>query len=186
MHVVRIAEASEYGPMPPQPSRAPSGGLAGEVDDLTLNIWAPTNARNAPVLVWLPGGAYYPCMLPRVGTTAAALQARASSWSPSTTASVSTASWPSTACSQSLAHSSALNIKPTSHFLYLNYFCNLLCSERICYCTPMAQGLFHKAIAQSPPQNHLTLAQAQRIASATAETLKVAPTPQALASVPLA
>ena len=54
-----VRDASAFGPMPPQPSRAPGGGLAGEADDLTLNLWVPANAHNAPVMVWFPGGAYY-------------------------------------------------------------------------------------------------------------------------------
>ena len=52
-------DAASYGPMPPQPSRARGGGLAGEGDDLTLNIWAPAGAQGAPVLVWFPGGGFY-------------------------------------------------------------------------------------------------------------------------------
>ncbi len=50
---------------------------------------------------------------------------------------------------------------------------------------PAAQGLFHKAIAQSPPANHLTPDQARRIARATAGMLGVQPTASALAAVPL-
>ncbi len=46
-------------PCPPNPRVRRGGGLAGEPDDLTLNIWALANAQNAPVLVWFPGGAFY-------------------------------------------------------------------------------------------------------------------------------
>lgn len=49
---------------------------------------------------------------------------------------------------------------------------------------PQAQGLFQRAIAQSPPVNHLQSADAQRIARATAELLKVEPTRESMSAVP--
>ena len=50
---------------------------------------------------------------------------------------------------------------------------------------PAAHGLFQRAIAQSPPVNHLLPEQARRIGEATAAFLKVEPTAAALAAVPL-
>lgn len=52
--------ADDFGnacPQPERPDRARSFGTQGE-DCLTLNIWAPKDARNAPVMVWIHGGAF--------------------------------------------------------------------------------------------------------------------------------
>ena len=55
-------DATQFGPTCVQPQPRP-GGIYYEAipamseDCLTLNIWAPTNARNAPVFVWIHGGA---------------------------------------------------------------------------------------------------------------------------------
>lgn len=55
-------DATRFGPACVQPQPRP-GGIYYEAieamseDCLTLNIWAPANARNAPVFVWIHGGA---------------------------------------------------------------------------------------------------------------------------------
>jgi para-nitrobenzyl esterase len=55
-------DATGFGPVCVQPQPRP-GSIYYEAlpamseDCLTLNIWAPANARNAPVLVWIHGGA---------------------------------------------------------------------------------------------------------------------------------
>jgi para-nitrobenzyl esterase len=55
-------DATAFGPVCVQPQPRP-GGIYYEAiqamseDCLTLNIWAPANARNAPVFVWIHGGA---------------------------------------------------------------------------------------------------------------------------------
>ncbi len=191
-----VRDASVYGPMPPQPSRAPGGGLAGAADDLTLNIWAPTDARKAPVLVWLPGGAYYRVdaaetwydgsSFARQGIVVVTVNYRvgidgfmAVDGMPANRGlldSVSALEW----IQRNIAAfgGDAGNVTLAGQSAGAQ-------SVMLLMGMPTAQGLFHKAIAQSPPQNHLTTAQAQRIASATADILKVAPTPQALAAVPL-
>jgi para-nitrobenzyl esterase len=48
-------------PQPTTPGRANGGGVSGETseDCLYLNVWAPKGARNAPVMLWLYGGAGY-------------------------------------------------------------------------------------------------------------------------------
>ncbi len=48
-------------PQPTQPDRANGGGVSGATgeDCLYLNVWAPPNAKNAPVMLWLYGGAGY-------------------------------------------------------------------------------------------------------------------------------
>jgi len=57
-----VKTTTEYGPACPQPvSKVPniySGDLGSMSEDcLTLNIWAPADAHNAPVLFWIHGGA---------------------------------------------------------------------------------------------------------------------------------
>ena len=53
-----VIDASEYGPTCPQTG---SGGSLpppayGDEDCLFLNVWAPPNAENLPVFVWIHGG----------------------------------------------------------------------------------------------------------------------------------
>jgi para-nitrobenzyl esterase len=191
-----LRDASEYGPMPPQPSRAPGGGLSGEVDDLTLNVWAPTNAHNAPVMVWFPGGAFYRVDAAegwydgssfasqgivvvtvnyRVGVDGFMAidgmphnrglldQVAALKWIQQNIAAFGGNPEDVTISGQSAGAQSVMLLMGM----------------------PMAQGLFQRAIAQSPPQNHFTPEQAARITKATAEVLGVAPTAQAMAAVPL-
>jgi para-nitrobenzyl esterase len=57
-----IRKATEFGPVCFQPA-GPSASIYAWIpapiseDCLTLNIWAPTGARNAPVFFWIHGGA---------------------------------------------------------------------------------------------------------------------------------
>lgn len=188
-------DATAYGPMPPQPARGPGGGLAGEADDLTLNVWAPTNARRAPVLVWLPGGAFY-----RVNA--------AETWYDGTSFARQGIVVVTVNYRVGIDGFMAIDGMPANRGL-LDAVAALQWVQRniaafggdpgqvtlagqsagaqavmLLMGMPSAKGLFQRAIAQSPPQNHFSPAQAQRIAAATAEVLKVAPTAQALAAVP--
>lgn len=57
-----VRQTSEYGPACPQPVARSRGIYSQELgpqseDCLTLNIWTPAGAHNAPVLVWIHGGA---------------------------------------------------------------------------------------------------------------------------------
>jgi para-nitrobenzyl esterase len=192
-----IRDAASSGPMPPQPSRAPGGGLAGAPDDLTMDIWAPVNAQGAPVLVWLPGGAFYRVnasetwydgsAYAREGVVVVTVnyrvgidgfmwvegmppnrgfldQVAALQWVKQNIAAFGGNPGNITLAGQSAGAQSVMALMGM----------------------PAAKGLFHKAIAQSPPQNHFTPEQARRIAAATAAELKVEPTAQALASAPMA
>jgi para-nitrobenzyl esterase len=54
-------DATRFGPACPQPERASLAGGRAEnqsEDCLTLNVWAPVNARGLPVMVWLHGGGH--------------------------------------------------------------------------------------------------------------------------------
>lgn len=191
-----VRDATAYGPMPPQPSRAPGGGLAGAPDELTLNIWAPLETRRAPVLVWFPGGAFYRVdasegwydgssfaqqgivvvtvnyrvgidgfmAVPGMPHNRAFLdQVAALQWVRDNIEAFGGDPSKVTIAGQSAGAQSVMHLMGM----------------------PMAQGLFQRAIAQSPPQNHFLPEQASRIANATAEVLKVAPTAAALAVVPM-
>ena len=57
-----IKKATDFGPVCFQPSSPPASIYAWDPapmkeDCLTLNIWVPTEARNAPVFFWIHGGA---------------------------------------------------------------------------------------------------------------------------------
>jgi para-nitrobenzyl esterase len=59
-----VRSAAEFGPACVQPENKLSNIYAGKPvpmseDCLTLNIWAPANARNAPVFFWIYGGALW-------------------------------------------------------------------------------------------------------------------------------
>ena len=57
-----VKDASQFGPMCVQPKPKPGGvyyekPMPMSEDCLSLNVWAPADARNAPVMVWIHGGA---------------------------------------------------------------------------------------------------------------------------------
>lgn len=58
-----MRDATRFGPTPPQvPYAGAIGELLGSVridgdDILTANVWAPSDASGAPVLLWIHGGA---------------------------------------------------------------------------------------------------------------------------------
>jgi carboxylesterase type B len=55
----QIIQANAYAPQCPQSSVAPGGkGTLSTEDCLFLNVYAPQNATNLPVLVWIHGGGY--------------------------------------------------------------------------------------------------------------------------------
>lgn len=56
-----VREAKSFGPAclqpPPVPTSLYYGGMAPMAEDcLSLNVWAPNDARNLPVMVWIHGG----------------------------------------------------------------------------------------------------------------------------------
>ncbi|HBK47183.1 MAG TPA: carboxylesterase [Xanthomonadaceae bacterium] len=57
-----VKDATQFGPACIQPSNRVQSIYAQDIgatseDCLSLNVWAPADARNAPVLVWIHGGA---------------------------------------------------------------------------------------------------------------------------------
>lgn len=192
-----VRDATKAGPMPPQPSRAPGGGLAGAPDDLTLNIWAPVNAKGAPVLVWLPGGAFYRVdagetwydgsAFARQGVVVVAVNYRVGidgfMWVEGMPPNrgfldqVAALQW----VRQNIAAFGGAPDKVTLAGQSAGAQ-----SVMALMGMPAAKGLFQQAIAQSPPQRPLFPDQARRVAEATAAELKVASSAQALASVPIA
>jgi para-nitrobenzyl esterase len=59
-----VKDASDFGPACIQPKAAMAGiythdAMPMSEDCLTLNIWAPKSARNAPVFFWIYGGAFW-------------------------------------------------------------------------------------------------------------------------------
>jgi len=191
-----VRPATVTGPMPPQPSRAPGGGLAGAAGDLTLNIWAPAGAHGAPVMVWIPGGAYYRgdasegwydgSAFARLGIVVVTVnyrvgidgfmwvegmppnrglldQVAALKWVRENIAVFGGDPGRVTLAGQSAGAQSVMLLMGM----------------------PSAQGLFQRAIAQSPPVKHFMPEQARRVSEATAAFLKVEPTAAALAAVPL-
>ena len=55
-----VRRAAGFGAACPQPSRPDRPSRVGETaeDCLYLNVWAPPEAREAPVMVWIHGGAF--------------------------------------------------------------------------------------------------------------------------------
>jgi para-nitrobenzyl esterase len=57
-----VRHADTIGPACPQPARTDFGGVgappAQSEDCLTLNVFAPSGARDLPVMVWIHGGAF--------------------------------------------------------------------------------------------------------------------------------
>ena len=56
----KTTPASDFGPFCPQnlPSSPGVPLIPGDEDCLFLNVYAPPNAQNLPVLVWIHGGGY--------------------------------------------------------------------------------------------------------------------------------
>lgn len=55
-----VRQANEFGPACPQnfPSVPGVPFIPGDEDCLFLNVYAPPNAQDLPVLVWIHGGGY--------------------------------------------------------------------------------------------------------------------------------
>ncbi|KAH0302259.1 carboxylesterase type B, partial [Aureobasidium melanogenum] len=54
----QVIQANSFAPQCPQSSLSPNKGTLSTEDCLFLNVYAPPNAENLPVLVWIHGGGY--------------------------------------------------------------------------------------------------------------------------------
>ena len=54
----QVIQANAFAPQCPQSSDSPGKGTLSTEDCLFLNVYAPQNATNLPVLVWIHGGGY--------------------------------------------------------------------------------------------------------------------------------
>ncbi|KAK6005765.1 hypothetical protein QM012_007407 [Aureobasidium pullulans] len=54
----QVIQANSFAPQCPQSSDSPGKGTLSTEDCLFLNVYAPPNAKNLPVLVWIHGGGY--------------------------------------------------------------------------------------------------------------------------------
>lgn len=54
----QVIQANAFAPQCPQSSLSPNNGTLSTEDCLFLNVYAPPNAKNLPVLVWIHGGGY--------------------------------------------------------------------------------------------------------------------------------
>lgn len=59
--LTRALECFSDAPLPLQPSRTEPTVMVGGNGPLCLHIYAPRNAKNAPVMVWIPGGGSTRC-----------------------------------------------------------------------------------------------------------------------------
>ena len=191
-----VRDATASGPMPPQPSRAREGGLVGDIDDLTMDIWAPAGAQRAPVLVWLPGGAFYRVnaseswydgsAFARAGVVVVSVNYRVGidgfMWFDGLPANrgfldqVAALQWVRENIAAFGGNPQDVTLAGQSAGAQ---------SVLALMGMPAAQGLFHKSIAQSPPMGHFSTEEAQRIATATALDLQVQADARSMASVPM-
>lgn len=187
-------DAGDFGPVPPQPSRSLVSDMTGEVDDLTLNVWAPADAHRAPVLVWFPGGAFYRVdasedwyngsSFANQGIVVVTVNYRVGidgfmeiDGMPSNRGlldQVAALHW----VQQNIAAFGGNAKEVTIAGQSAGAGCVMLLMGM-----STARGLFNKAIAQSPPQDTLTSAQASEVANATAQSIGIMPTAQAFSAV---
>jgi len=194
-----VLDTTSIKPPVPQPSRGRTTTLYGAPGDLSINIWTPTSALSAkqklPVMVWLPGGAFIRGDATEAGYDGTSFaqhdvimvtvnyrvgvdgfmhlegapdnrgildQLLALQWVQDNIAAFGGDATQITLFGQSAgAESVAI----------------LLGTEK-------ANGLYQRAIMQSPPMQAMTQTQANRVSNAFAAKLNVAATMQGIASVP--
>lgn len=191
-----IRDASAFGPPPPQPSRDPKPVLFGGLDDLTLNIWTPNpNAKKLPVMVWIPGGAfvradagepvYDGTRFAKDGIVVVTVNYRVG-------VDGFMAIEGAPANRGLLDQIAALNWVRDNIAAFGGDAANVTLfgqsagaeSVAILLASPKTEGLFSRAILQSPPMQSMTGDDAARLADVFAKGLGVAPTVAGLVGVP--
>ncbi len=192
-----VRDASAFGPPPPQPSRDPKAGLFGGADDLTLNIWTPDpHAKDLPVMVWIPGGAFI-----RADASEAAYDGSrfAADGIVLVTVNYRVGVDGFMAIDGAPANRGLLDQIAALQWVRDNIAAfggnpeNVTLfgqsagaeSVAILLASPRTEGLFKRAILQSPPMQSMQPADAQRLTAAFAKGLGVEPTVAGLAAVPL-
>lgn len=192
-----IRDAAAFGPPPLQPSRDPKPVLFGGPDDLTLNIWTPDPAaKGLPVMVWIPGGAfvrgdagepaYDGTRFAAAGIVVVTVNYRvgvdgfmAIDGAPANRGlldQIAALEW----VRDNIATfgGDAANVTLFGQSAGAESVAILLASSK-------TEGLFKRAILQSPPMQAMTGADAKRLTGVFAKGLGVAPTVAGLAGVPL-
>jgi len=192
-----IRDASAFGPPPPQPSRDPKAVLFGGADDLTLNIWTPDpHAKGLPVMVWIPGGAFV-----RADAGEAAYDGTrfATNGIVVVTVNYRVGVDGFMAIDGAPANRGLLDQIAALQWVRDNISAfggnpeNVTLfgqsagaeSVAILLASPRTEGLFKRAILQSPPMQAMQATDAQRLAAVLAKGLGVAPTVAGLSTVPM-
>ncbi|MDZ5650277.1 carboxylesterase/lipase family protein [Nitrospirillum sp. BR 11828] len=191
-----IRDATAFGPPPPQPSRDPKPVLFGGPDDLTLNIWTPDPAAGGlPVMVWIPGGAFVRAdagepVYDGTRFAAAGIVVVTVNYRVGVDGFMAIDGAP--ANRGLLDQIAALNWVRDNIAAFGGDAANVTLfgqsagaeSVAILLASPKTEGLFKRAILQSPPMQAMTSADASRLAGVFAQGLGVAPTVAGLGGVP--
>jgi len=183
----------------PQPSRGRKTELIGAPGDLTLNIWTPTSAINStsklPVMVWIPGGAF-------IREDASEGVYDGSSFAENGVI-VVTVNYRVGVDGFMHLEGAPDNRGILDQILALQWVKDNIDdfggdpqqvtlfgqsagaeSVAILLAAEKANGLFHKAIMQSPPMQSVTQAEASRIAAVFSKKLNVPATISGISSIP--
>ncbi|MBN0987795.1 carboxylesterase/lipase family protein [Amphritea pacifica] len=204
-----VLDATAAGQPVPQPSRGREVSLVGAPGDLTLNIWTPTkalptntlptqeptSAAKLPVMVWLPGGAFI--------REDAAEQVYNGSQFAKNDVLVVTVNYRVGVDGFMHLEGAPDNRGLLDQIMAIEWVKNNIAgfggdadqitiagqsagaeSVAILLGTPKAQGLFQKAIMQSPPMQFFTPDEATRISASFAQKLEIPATIEALSAVP--
>lgn len=194
-----VLDSSTIKPPVPQPSRGPNTTLVGSTGDLTINIWsteeAITTKQKRPVMVWLPGGAfiredaseggYNGTSFAKNGVVIVTVNYRVGvdgfmhlKGAPDNRGildQILALQWVQ-------ANIDKFGGDPKQ----VTLFGQSAGAESVAILlgTKQANGLYQKAIIQSPPMQSVTQNEAQRISSAFANKLKVPATIEGISTVP--
>lgn len=192
-----VRDASAFGLPPPQPSRDPQAVLVGGADELTLNVWTPDpQAKGLPVMVWIPGGAFIRADAGEAaydGTRFAAdgvvlvtvnYRVGVDGFMAIDGAPANRGLLDQIAALQWVRDNIAAFGGDAENVTLFGQSAGAE-SVAILLALPRTDGLFKRAILQSPPMQAMRAADARRLADVFAKGLGVEPTIAGLAAVPL-